>query len=94
MIFFLCHQRDDTCRREEFQHKLHKTSPLATASIRLRPGHALLGFRHRRNTFIKEALNARAGVGLGGVKVALRIGIQVMDTEELAWLPSSITEAG
>src|SRR5438552_1842629 len=64
----------------------HSRKTCAT-SIRIRrfgPRHALDDLRHRPHPFIKEALNARAGVRLRRVEVALRVGIQVMDAEELA----------
>src|SRR5947207_12801101 len=58
------------------------------------PEHALRRLRHGPHAFVEEPLNARAGVRLGGVEVALRDGIQVMDAEELPGPSAAITEAG
>src|SRR5688572_25821748 len=65
---------------------------ISPSSLISGPDHALIDLRDGAHTFIEEALHARAGVGLGGVEVTLRISIQVMDAEELARLPSSIPE--
>src|SRR5438874_1994347 len=70
-------------------HSITDSSPHLSC---LGPDHSLRRLRHRADTFEQEALHAGAGVSLSGVEVALRVGRQVVDTEELAGLPSAITE--
>src|SRR5262245_23415455 len=59
---------------------------------RARPERALLGLRHGTNALEEESLNARAGVRLGRVEVPLRIGRQIVDTEELPWTATAVAE--
>src|SRR5262249_4477487 len=56
-------------------------SALSTASG---PGHALIGFRDRAHALEQESLHPGACVGFGCVEVALRVGGQIVDAEELS----------
>src|SRR5687768_8587043 len=67
--------------------------PALPALLRSRPEHALRGRRHGAETSVTELLYPRAGVRLGRVQVALRVGIKVVDAAELPRLPSAIAEA-
>src|SRR5262249_23716809 len=62
--------------------------------IRAWPHGSLILLRHRREAFVDELLQAFSFVGLGGVDVALRIGGDAMDGEELAGLASAVAETG
>src|SRR6187399_2246996 len=53
------------------------------------PGRSLVRLRDRSHAFIDEALHTRAGVRLGRVEIALRIGVEIVDAEELSRLPSA-----
>ena len=59
-----------------------------------RPGQTRPGpLRDRRQPLVDELLQAPALVGLGRVDVALRIGRDAVDGEELAGLPAAVAEA-
>src|SRR3954462_15865885 len=64
------------------------------ASPAFRPQHALVVFGDRSDTLIGEALHTRSGIGLGRVQVALRVGREVVDAEELARLAAAVAERG
>src|SRR5437867_4435305 len=85
-------QKSNSPPRRTRRTRRRKPSVMALADPR--PWDALIGLRDGAHAFVDEALDARAGVGLGGVDVAFRVGRDVVDAEELARLSSAVTEAG
>src|SRR5436190_13551612 len=63
-----------------------------TSLLLFRPHHALTGFGNRSNTFEIETLDTCSAVGFRCVEVAFGIGIQVVHSEELTWLPAAVTK--
>src|SRR6185503_18375293 len=73
--------------------RVYRTRP-ALRELLTRPRRSLHLLSDGTGAFIHEPLHARAGVRLGRVEIALRVGIEIVDAEELSRLPSTVAEGG
>src|SRR6185503_5898590 len=73
--------------------RVYRTRP-ALRELLTRPRRSLHLLGDGTGALIHEPLHTRAGIRLGRVEIALRIGVEIVHAEELSRLPSAVAEGG